>query len=71
MRVGDSMVHESIIGLCFTGGIVGTTTVAGRPDFPTIEGRAWITGLASERRQWHDRAIAHFAQARTPVQVRQ
>ena len=49
MQVGDSMVHESIIGSRFTGRIVGTTTVAGKPAIlPTIEGRAWITGLASE-----------------------
>ena len=49
MQVGDSMVHESIIGSRFTGHIAGTTTVAGRPAIlPTIEGRAWITGLASE-----------------------
>ena len=49
MRVGDSMVHESIIGSRFTGRIVGTTTVVGRPAIlPTIEGRAWITGLTSE-----------------------
>ena len=49
MKAGDSMVHESIIGSRFTGRIVGTTTVAGKPAIlPTIEGRAWITGLASE-----------------------
>jgi proline racemase len=49
MQVGDSMVHESIIGSRFTGRIAGTTTVAGKPAIlPTIEGRAWITGLASE-----------------------
>ena len=49
MRVGDSMVHESIIGSRFTGSMVGTTAVASRPAIlPTIEGRAWITGLASE-----------------------
>ena len=49
MRVGDSMVHESIIGSRFTGRIVGTTTVVGRPAIlPTIEGRAWITWLARE-----------------------
>jgi proline racemase len=48
MRVGDSMIHESIIGSHFKGTIVGTTTVAGRPAIlPTIEGRAWITGLHS------------------------
>jgi trans-L-3-hydroxyproline dehydratase len=49
MKAGDSMVHESIIGSHFTGRIVGTTTVGGKPAIlPTIEGRAWITGLASE-----------------------
>jgi proline racemase len=49
MQVGDSMIHESIIGSRFTGRIAGTTTVAGKPAIlPTIEGRAWITGLASE-----------------------
>lgn len=48
MQVGDSMVHESIIGSRFTGRIVGTATVGGRPAiFPTIEGRAWITGMAN------------------------
>ena len=31
MKVGDSMVHESIIGSRFTGRIVGTATVAGKP----------------------------------------
>jgi trans-L-3-hydroxyproline dehydratase len=49
MQVGDSMVHESIIGSRVTGRIAGTTTVAGKPAIlPTIEGRAWITGLSSE-----------------------
>jgi len=48
MQVGDTMIHESIIGSRFTGTIAGTTTVAGHPAIlPTIEGRAWITGLAS------------------------
>lgn len=45
MRVGDSMVHESIIGSRFTGRIAAETNVAGRPAIlPTIEGRAWLTG---------------------------
>jgi proline racemase len=49
MRVGDSMVHESIIGSRFTGRIAGTATVAGKPAIlPTMKGRAWISGLASE-----------------------
>jgi len=46
MRVGDSMIHESLIGSRFTGRIARATTVAGRPAIvPTIAGRAWITGL--------------------------
>ena len=45
MGVGDTMIHESIIGSRFTGRIVGETTVGGRPAIrPTIAGRAWITG---------------------------
>ena len=48
MRVGDVMIHESIIGSRFTGAIIGETTVAGRTAIlPTVEGRAWITGLSS------------------------
>ncbi len=48
MKVGDSMIHESIIGSRFKGSIAGATTVAGRPAIlPLIEGRAWITGLHS------------------------
>ena len=48
MRVGDSMIHESIIGSRFKGTIGGATTIAGRPAIlPLIEGRAWITGLHS------------------------
>ena len=46
IRVGDSMVHKSIIGSRFTGRIVGTATVAGRPAIlPTREGRAGTQGL--------------------------
>ena len=46
MKVGDTMIHESIIGSQFTGTIRGETTVAGRPAIlPTISGRAWITGI--------------------------
>jgi proline racemase len=45
MRVGDSMVHESLIGSRFTGRIVSETMLAGRAAIlPTISGRAWITG---------------------------
>ncbi len=46
MRVGDGMIHESLIGSRFAGRIVAETAVAGRPAIvPTISGRAWITGL--------------------------
>lgn len=46
MKVGDHMVHESIIGSRFKGTIAGETTIAGRPAIlPRIEGRAWITGF--------------------------
>ncbi len=46
MRVGDEMVHESLIGSRFTGRIIADTTVAGRRAIiPTISGRAWITGF--------------------------
>ena len=45
MAVGDSMIHESLIGSQFHGRIVSTTSVGGRPAIiPAIRGRAWITG---------------------------
>lgn len=46
MRVGDSMIHASLIGSTFTGRILGDTRVGDRPAIlPSIAGRAWITGL--------------------------
>ncbi|HLI10848.1 MAG TPA: proline racemase family protein [Alphaproteobacteria bacterium] len=46
MKVGDTLIHESLIGSRFTGRIAGVATVGGRPAIlPTIEGRAWITGF--------------------------
>jgi proline racemase len=46
MKVGDHMVHESIIGSRFKGTIASETQIAGRPAIlPRIEGRAWITGF--------------------------
>ncbi|HET6621015.1 MAG TPA: proline racemase family protein [Dongiaceae bacterium] len=46
MKIGDRMVHESIIGSRFKGTIAGETTIASRPAIlPRIEGRAWITGF--------------------------
>ena len=40
-------VNESFIGTSFTGRLLGTTEVAGRPAvLPSFTGRAWITGTA-------------------------
>jgi trans-L-3-hydroxyproline dehydratase len=46
LKVGEGIIHESIIGSRFAGRILGETTVAGaRAILPEITGRAWITGL--------------------------
>jgi proline racemase len=46
MRVGDWMVHESLIGSRFRGTIIAETSVGGRKAIlPAVEGRAWITGF--------------------------
>lgn len=46
MKVGDGMIHESLIGSQFRGRIEAVTDVAGRPAIvPAITGRAWITGF--------------------------
>ncbi len=46
MAVGDTLVHESLIGSRFEGRILGETDVAGRKAIlPSLKGRAWITGL--------------------------
>jgi proline racemase len=48
MKIGDTLVHESLIGSHFTGRIVGETMIGGRPAIlPTIEGRAFLTGSMS------------------------
>jgi proline racemase len=48
MQVGDTLIHESIIGSRFEGTIVGTKDVAGRPAVATtIKGRGWITGQST------------------------
>ena len=45
LALGEPFVHESVIGSRFTGRLVATTTVAGRPAVvPEVTGRAWITG---------------------------
>ncbi|MCB2109630.1 MAG: proline racemase family protein [Defluviimonas sp.] len=46
IRAGERLIARSIIGSEFSGRILGTTTVAGRPAIrPEISGRAWITGM--------------------------
>jgi len=46
MKVGDEMIHESIIGSRFRGRILGETQVGGVPAIlPAIEGRAFLTGF--------------------------
>ena len=47
LPLGQEFVNESIIGSRFSGRLVDTTTVAGRPAVvPTVTGRAWLTGTA-------------------------
>lgn len=46
LRVGEGLTHESLIGSRFIGTVRGETRVKGLPAIlPTVEGRAWITGL--------------------------
>ncbi|MBL8700980.1 MAG: 4-hydroxyproline epimerase [Alphaproteobacteria bacterium] len=46
LAIGDTYVHESIIGSMFTGGVKAETTVGGyKAIVPTIEGWARVTGL--------------------------
>ncbi|MGK5671240.1 proline racemase family protein [Micromonospora sp. URMC 106] len=47
LPLDQDFVNESLLGTRFTGRLVGTATVAGRPAVvPTITGRAWLTGTA-------------------------
>ncbi|MBO6758158.1 MAG: proline racemase family protein [Roseibium sp.] len=46
MRVGQEFEAVSIIGSAFTGKIIGSADIAGRPAIrPQISGRGWITGI--------------------------
>jgi proline racemase len=46
IAVGEPFVHESIIGTKFTGEVLATAEVGGRPGVRcAITGRAWITAL--------------------------
>lgn len=48
LGVGESLRHQSIIGSRFLGTIKRETAVGGRSAIvPTIEGRAWITGVSN------------------------
>ncbi|MEX3815922.1 4-hydroxyproline epimerase [Paraburkholderia sp. BR13439] len=45
---GEGFRHQSLIGSCFTGRVETTTRLGNGLDavFPSVEGRAWITGRA-------------------------
>ncbi|MGG1658516.1 proline racemase family protein [Brevibacillus sp. NRS-1366] len=46
LAIGEKFVHEGIVDSQFIGTIIGTTQVGGYPAIvPTIEGKAFITGL--------------------------
>jgi proline racemase len=46
LRVGETLLHESLIGSRFEGKILAETTIAGcKAILPSLTGRAWITGL--------------------------
>ncbi len=46
IAVGETFVHESLIGTEFIGRVRGTTTLGGRPAIlPSITGSAWITAF--------------------------
>ena len=62
LGVGDTFVHESVIGTRFTGRVAAETTVAGRPAIvPEITGRAWITGMGTYVLDPHDPFPTGFA----------
>lgn len=47
LAIGEEFRHRSVIDSEFSGRLVGTTEVAGRPAvLPTVTGCAWITGRA-------------------------
>lgn len=46
LAVGESFVHESMMGTTFTAEVKDTTTLGGMPAvIPSISGRGWITGF--------------------------
>ena len=47
LALGETFLHEGILGTVFAGRLVEETTVGGRAAVvPTIAGQAWITGFA-------------------------
>jgi proline racemase len=62
LALGEPWVNESVIGTRFTGRLVETTEVAGRPAVvPEITGRAWITGMSQYLLDADDPFPAGFA----------
>jgi proline racemase len=62
LAVGDTFVHESVLGTRFTGRVAAAATVAGRPAIvPEITGRAWITGTGQYLLDADDPFPAGFA----------
>ena len=60
--IGETWVHESVIGTRFSGRLVAETEVGGRPAVvPEITGRAWITGRGSYELDPSDPFPAGFA----------
>lgn len=46
LNVGDTLIHESIIGTMFESSIVETTHVGEyKAVIPSVAGQAWITGI--------------------------
>ena len=47
LQVGETFLHEGILGTVFTGRLLEETTVGDKTAVvPTIAGQAWITGFA-------------------------
>jgi len=48
LKLGEQLIHTSIIGSRFIGTLLGETMVGGKPAIlPSVSGRAWITGSMS------------------------
>lgn len=68
LAVGDTFVHESVIGSLFTGGVKAETTIAGDPAIvPTIEGWAIKTRTSTITLDERDPYMTGFAVTGTGV----